>query len=128
MTEIKLPIDLFYELDKLPCWKVKKLIKNIRIYAMTGTVNNMPIKTYELFEMAKSSIDKDKKTREKCKTNGKRGAKNRWNGKKMAKNSGAIPEKWRGYSGAINENSGAINSNLPDYKAEIHNILGADYD
>lgn len=128
MNEVKLPIDFFYELDKLPGWRVKKLMRYIRIYAMTGTVSIMPVKMYELFERVKESIDKERKMRERRKTYGRLGAKNRWNGKKIAKNSGAIPEKWRGYSGAITENSGAIKSDLPDYKAEIQSILGADYD
>ena len=128
MNEVKLPIEFFYELDKLPSWRVKKLMRYIRIYAMTGTVSGLPMKMYGVFELAKESIDKERKMRERCKTNGKRGAKNRWNGKKIAKNGGAISQKWRGYSGAITENSGAIKSDLPDYKAEIQSILGADYD
>lgn len=128
MNEVKLPIDFFYELDKLPGWRVKKLMRYIRIYAMTGTVSSMPVKMYELFELAKESIDKERKMRERCKTNGKRGAKNRWDGKKMAKNSGAISQLWRGHSEDIAKNSGAIQQTLPDYKAEVQSILGADYD
>lgn len=128
MNEVKLPIDFFYEIDKLPGWRIKKLMRYIRIYAMTGTVSGMPVKMYELFELAKESIDKERKMRERCKTNGKRGAKNRWNGKKIAKNGGAISQLWRGHSEDIAKNSGAIQQTLPDYKAEVQSILGADYD
>lgn len=128
MNEVKLPIDFFYELDKLPGWRIKKLMRYIRIYAMTGTVSSMSVKMYELFELAKESIDKERKMRERCKTNGKRGAKNRWNGKKMAKNGGAISQLWRGHSEDIAKNSGATQQTLPDYKAEVQSILGADYD
>ena len=128
MNEVRLPIDLLYELDKMPCWRVKRLLKSIRIYAMTGTVCNLPVKMYALFELAKSSIDKDRKIREKCKANGKRGAKNRWDSKKTANHGGAISQSWCGYSEDMAKNSGAIQQNSPDYKAEVQSILGEGYE
>lgn len=138
MNEIKLPIEFFYELEKLPMWNVKKIMKYVRTYSSTGFIEGMKPKLFDVFVIAKVSIDEQKEIINKRKKSGKRGAKNRWessnnneNGKKMAKNGKGIAKNntvMAKSDFAITQNEGENNNSLPDFKREIHNILGADYD
>lgn len=124
MSDVRLPLEFFVMLERMPSWRVKRLVSHVRVYAATGFVEDVKPKLWEAFALAKGAIDRQQKIKEQRKKCGSNGAKNRWNGKKMAKNIGVIAKN----SGVIAKNSGAIHDSLPDFKAEIHNILGADYE